>query len=114
MILGDFNASISAMEYASHLSHENINSIENLKFSENGELHLDMIREQKLYNLNTAFEHKTTRRYTRHTPDPAKKNQIIDFINVNRNLKRLCQNCRVKNSIITRKYPRQKYLIEIF
>ena len=114
VILGDFNATISALKYKSNLSHDNIMTITDLDYNDNGELVLDLIKDNKLYNLNTRFEHKLIRRHTRITPDKNKANQIIDLLNVNANLKQLCINCRVYNSFVSEDLSDHRLLVATF
>lgn len=114
VVLGDFNATISAMRIKSNINHLNIHHIPDLDYNDNGELLLDLIRDHKLFNLNSSFEHKSVRRETRITPDPNKKNQVIDFINVSSNLRKLCKNCRVNPSIVTSELSDHRIVVATF
>jgi len=106
VVLGDFNAEISAASYKSDLSYINADALRALPAgpdmtSENGGLFLNLIKDYQLVNLNTAYQHKKVRRATKISPDPSQPNQIIDYINVSHWLGRLATNCRVYNSIVT-------------
>ena len=114
MVVGDFNAKISAAKYTSHLSHLNVDKLPNLTYSENGELLLDTIRDFSLFNLNTAFTHKRVRRETRINPNQNNANQIIDYINCSSWLRKLATNCRVYRSIIDKTLSDHRILISTF
>ena len=85
-----------------------------LDYNENGELFIDLLRDFKLFNLNTAFVTRPVRRYTRITSYVNKNNQIIDYINCNSNLRRLAMGCRVFHSIITHDLSDHRIVIATF
>ena len=112
-VLGDFNAKISAASYNSHLSYMNVDKIP-MEYSENGELLLDLIKDNQLVNLNTAFTHKKAHRETRINPNPNHANQIIDYINVSPHLSKSAINCRVYNRVIDATLSDHRILIAKF
>jgi len=93
VVCGDFNSRINVASYKSCLNYESTSRLQ-LEFSENGKFMLDMIVKFKLNTLNTFFQHKMVRRYTRIHPDKNKTNQIIDYIRTCDYLKKFATNCR--------------------
>ena len=113
VVLGDYNAKISAASYKSKISYLNIDKLP-IEHSENGELLLDTIRDFRLMNLNTAFEHKRCRRETRINPNQNHSNQIIDYINCSPWLSKLATNCRVYTSVVDRTLSDHRLLMATF